>query len=124
MSEVALTLRGKLLNEDKPGNIRLNDIWISAGSPKNKRPNDWKRGASEDLIWTLWERVTGNSRNAQKCDYKTMFYASQGRGTFAHPILAAAYAGYLDSKLQIEIHEVWLRYRGGDARCLVPACGG
>jgi hypothetical protein len=45
-------------------------------------------------------------------------YAKRGRGnagTWAHPILAAAYAGYLSPKLEIEVREVWLRYRAADA---------
>lgn len=29
--------------------------------------------------------------------------------------MAAAYAGYLDPNLEVEIREVWLRYRAGDA---------
>lgn len=36
------------------------------------------------------------------------------RGTYAHPIIAAAYAGYLDTDLEVEMREVWLRYRAGD----------
>jgi hypothetical protein len=47
-----------------------------------------------------------------------VIYSKQGRGnegTYAHPILAAAYAGYLSPKLEIEVREIWLRYRKGDA---------
>jgi len=36
-------------------------------------------------------------------------------GTYAHPILACAYAGYLSPELEIEVREIWLRYRAGDA---------
>ncbi len=45
-------------------------------------------------------------------------YSKRGRGstgTYAHPIIAAAYAGYLSPKLELEVREVWLRYRAGDA---------
>ena len=47
-----------------------------------------------------------------------MVYAKRGRGnagTFAHPVLAAAYAGYLSPKLEIEIRETWLRFKKADA---------
>ena len=35
-------------------------------------------------------------------------------GTWAHPILAAAYAGYLKPELEVEMKEVWLRYQAAD----------
>jgi hypothetical protein len=35
-------------------------------------------------------------------------------GVFAHPVLACAYAGYLSAELEVEVREVWLRYRAGD----------
>jgi hypothetical protein len=35
--------------------------------------------------------------------------------TYAHPILAAAYGGFLSPKLEIEVREIWLRYRKADA---------
>lgn len=50
--------------------------------------------------------------------YKTVCYEGNScgnKGTYAHPIIAAAYAGFLDSNLEIEVRDVWLRYRAGDA---------
>jgi len=44
--------------------------------------------------------------------YKGKF--GPGGGVYAHPILACAYAGYLSPELEIEVREVWLRYRAGD----------
>lgn len=44
-----------------------------------------------------------------------MYYSRGAGGTFAHPVLACAYAGYLSPKLEVEVREVWLRYRSGDA---------
>jgi hypothetical protein len=110
----ALVLRASPIGEDSNGLIKLNDLHALAGSHKNRRPNDWKRGSAEDLIWRLWERATGNSRSAPKSEYKSVYYTSPGRGTFAHPILAAAYAGYLDTDMELEMLDVWLRYRAGD----------
>ena len=110
----ALMLRQVKVGEDANGLIRLNDIHSLAGAPTNRRPNDWKRGSAEELIWKLYERVTGIFRNSPNSSYESVYYTSRGRGTFAHPILAAAYAGYLDKDLEIEMLEVWLRFRAGD----------
>lgn len=38
-----------------------------------------------------------------------------GGGTFAHPVLALAYTEYLSAKLAVEVRDVFLRYRSGDA---------
>ena len=35
-------------------------------------------------------------------------------GSWAHPVLAACYAGYLKPELEIEMREVWLRYKSAD----------
>jgi hypothetical protein len=44
-------------------------------------------------------------------------YAKEGRGgdTFAHPVLALAYAEFLNPSLGVEVREVFLRYKGADA---------
>jgi len=58
------------------------------------------------------------SANKKNSAIVPVVYAKRGRGnkgTYAHPILAAAYAGYLSTKLEIEVREVWLRYRKADA---------
>lgn len=43
------------------------------------------------------------------------YYSTTLKGYYAHPILATAYAGYLAPDLEIEIRQVYLRYRAGDA---------
>jgi hypothetical protein len=45
-----------------------------------------------------------------------IYWGRRGVGgvVFAHPILACAYAGYLSPELEVEIGDVWLRYRAGD----------
>lgn len=114
----SLVLRGVPISEDAHGNICLDDLWRLAKCKETKTPRRWRiTQAALRLIGELQKKVTnsalkGNSLNT------SVIYAKRGRGnegTFAHPILAAAYAGYLSPKLEIEVREIWLRYRAGDA---------
>ena len=112
-----IRLRGHLVEEDEFGRWNLNDIWLLARAPETRAPKHWRgQKAVKKLIDELQKKVTVDylKRNTQNI---SVIYARKGRGnegTFAHPILAAAYAGYLSPKLEIETREIWLRYRSGD----------
>jgi hypothetical protein len=111
-------LRGHTVREDEFGRWNLNDIWTLAKAPASKMPKHWRgNSASKELIAALQKKVT--TRYLLKGGHNTpVIHAKPGRGndgTFAHPVLAAAYAGYLSPKLEIETREVWLRFRSGDA---------
>ena len=118
MSSHQLQLRGKLISEDDRGNLRLDDIWALAKSPKRKSPSEWKSGrAAVALIEELQQRITTESIKFDRPNFRVI-YSPVGKsfsGIFGHPILAAAYAGHLSPKLEIEVREIWLRYRQGDA---------
>jgi hypothetical protein len=106
-------LRGKLIRVDSEGFVSLNDIHRAAGFKTTKRPHDWQRTPSTNpLIIATYERVTGESRKTYRI---SVVYRATAEGTWAHPILAAAYAGYLKPELEVEMREVWLRYRSADA---------
>lgn len=113
-----IRLRGHLVEEDEFGRWNLNDIWLLSKAPNSRLPKEWvKKKPIKRLASELQKKVT-NSLLKQNKQNIPVIYAKQGRGnsgTFAHPILAAAYAGYLSPKLEIETREVWLRYRSGDA---------
>lgn len=113
-----LKVRGRSIRSDENGLICLTDIWEAAGFSVNQKPNDW-RGlpSSQKLQIALLDKIAGKSGNKGKISTKSIYYTKVGRGggTFAHPILACAYAGFLSPKLEIEVREVWLRYRAGDA---------
>ena len=106
-------VRGRRVAEDSLGRIRLDDIWEAAGAKATRAPKFWRlTKGCRDLAAALKRkvRITDHSDRA-------VIEAGRGRGsrgTFAHPILAAAYAGYLDPQLEVEVREVWLRYRAGD----------
>jgi len=109
-----IVIRGKSIREDDSGQILLDDIWELAKAPEHKRPANWRIGAAARALISALKVKIGIS-NINDAD---PIYAKRGKGqkgTFAHPILAAAYAGYLDPNLEIEVREVWLRYRAGDA---------
>jgi hypothetical protein len=113
----ALILKGRRIREDANGLLCLNDIYVAARRPKNQSPGQWYRLPSvPKLVMALYEKTVGFSPSKGKIRISSIYYAKGGRdgGTYAHPILAAAYAAHLSPKLAIEIKEVWLRYRAGD----------
>ena len=102
-------IRKKSVRVDANGLVCLTDIWGLAGSPKNQRPYDWGRlPEMKKLEAALLKKVTGKSRSTEKIRSSSIHY-SKPTGTYAHPVLACAYAGYLSPQLEIEIIEVWLR---------------
>jgi hypothetical protein len=116
-NENGLTVGGQRITEDAYGNFCLKDLYYAAGSPPNKEPKDWKRlQTTTELAIALLKRV-GYSHPISDNQIKTVLYnrPGRGKGIFAHPILAGAYASYLDPEKGVETIDVWLRYRGGDA---------
>jgi hypothetical protein len=114
----ALVLRGIQISEDANGNISLDDIWRLAKARDTRLPKKWRiTQAAIRLAAEVQKKVTNSSLKENSQAFPVL-YAKRGRGnvgTFAHPILAAAYAGYLSPKLEVEVREIWLRYRAGDA---------
>jgi len=113
-----LVIRGSRIYEDANGYVCLDDLWKAAKAKESKQPKHWRTTAvAKALIAELQKKVTAGYLKQDKLNIPVV-YAKIGRGssgTFAHPIIAAAYAGYLSPKLEIEVREVWLRFRSGDA---------
>lgn len=113
-----LVVRGNKVGEDTEGRLCLDDIWAASGERETRAPARWRQtDAAKRLIRELQKNITSAALKT-KTRAAPVIYAKAGRGnrgTFAHPILAAAYAGYLNAKLEIEVRTVWLRYRAGDA---------
>jgi hypothetical protein len=110
-----LKIRGQTIRADANGLISLTDIWAAAGFSVNQKPGHWQRhDSTQKLMVALMERI-GGKHNSGKISVKSIYDAKGAGGTFAHPVLACAYAGYLSPKLEVEVREVWLRYRAGDA---------
>jgi hypothetical protein len=112
-----LELRGKIVREDERGWICLDDIYTLAKALPSRSPKYWRRNQPVRVLIEELSKKVSASHQREKKAFSPVIYARRGRGssgTFAHPVLAAAYAGYLSAKLEIEIREVWLRYRAAD----------
>ena len=111
-----LKIRGQLIRSDANGLISLTDIWAAAGFTVNQKPGQWQRlDSTKKLMMALMDRIVGKSHKSGKIAVNSIYYSKGTAGTFAHPVLACAYAGYLSPRLEVEVREVWLRYRAGDA---------
>lgn len=110
----APVIRAQPIRSDVDSRVCLNDLWAIAGSDKNRRPSEWRRtAAAKRMMGALAARIVGNSHKSPPVLIRA------GRGskglTFAHVVLAQAYAEFLDDELAVEVREVFLRYRAGDA---------
>jgi hypothetical protein len=114
----AIVIRGSRIFEDAHGRICLDDLWRAAKAKESRSPAKWRiTRMAQALIIELEKKIRISSLKEDK-PFVPSIYAYRGRGstgTFAHPILAAAYASYLSPKLELEVREIWLRYRAGDA---------
>jgi KilA-N domain len=112
----SIKIRERAVRTDEMGRICLNDIWASGAFSNDRQAKEWWRYAgARNLAEALLERM-GRRRPFTKANFDEVYLAKKGTGggTFAHPILACAYAGYLSPKLEVEVREVWLRYKAGD----------
>jgi KilA-N domain len=110
-------IMGRKITEDG-GNICLNDLWEAAGKPEHLRATEWHRQKrTQALEAALVERIMVLNHNSEESAKKSTYYSiGKGRGskTFAHPVLALAYAEDLLPALGVEIREIFLRYRAND----------
>jgi hypothetical protein len=112
-----LKVRGRAIRSDENGLICLTDIWEAAGFKVNQKPNDWRSlPNAQSLMLALLDQIAGKSGSKAKISVKTIYYAKVGKGggTYAHPVLACAYAGHISPKLELEVRETWLRYKAAD----------
>lgn len=117
-ASAALAIRGRDVRFYENGLACLNDIWAASGYQKNKRPHDWQRLPGTNLkIERVLELNTGKSRNYTAEDMRKVYrtYRGANGGTYADMRLALDYAEYLNPKLAIEVKEVFLRFKAGDA---------
>ncbi|MEP2889986.1 KilA-N domain-containing protein [Tateyamaria sp.] len=106
-------LRSIKIRVDEGGFVSLNDIHKAAGFSKNKRPAQWQRlPSTNSLIIATYERVVGKSHKGKVRTSEV--YKATAEGSWANPILAASYAGCLKPELEVEMREVWLRYKSAD----------
>lgn len=112
----AITVRGHTIADDGNGFLSLNDMWRLAGEPTSKSPPQWRRlPTTTELVGATIQNM-GKSHVKGKSKDGSVIYSKSGKGggTYAHPVLALAYAEYLEPALGVEVREIYLRFRGGD----------
>jgi len=114
MSE-EIILRGTTIRTDEHGRLSMTDMWKVAGGPEHKKPAEWFRNLATIELMEALSLNVGHTHN------KKLVNTKRGRrkgGTFAHPILALAYAEYLSPELGVEVREIALRVYAGDVTVL------
>jgi hypothetical protein len=106
------------IDQNADGYLCLNHLWRLGGGDDNRRPNKWWRGqAAKTLVAALSEKIGRISPNLAPVKNETLYY-STGRGrsakTYAHPVLALAYAEFVLPILGVAVREIYLRYKGAD----------
>jgi hypothetical protein len=108
---------GHQIGEDA-GNVCLNDLWEAAGKPEQLRATEWHRQKrTQALEAALIERIMVLNHKSEKSAKGSVYYvAGRGRAsrTYAHPVLALAYAEDLLPALGVQVREIFLRYRAND----------
>lgn len=82
----------------------LNDLWVIAGSPETKRPNDWQntqQGA--DFIYSACKILNATKNGIIKSK------RGKGGGTYGIRQVALEYAQYLDADLAVLVNEVFFQ---------------
>src|SRR5689334_20150452 len=94
MSGNFLELRGQRIKEDTAGNICLTDLWHLADAPESKTTTNWRRlPTTGELVEALADNLRKSLVMAEAVQAPVIYSKpGKGGGTFAHPILALAYA--------------------------------
>lgn len=109
-----LKVRGRAVRRDERGYVCVTDIHQAAGFTKNQRPTDYIRLPTVmKMVTELHHQLVGKSHQFKMSNVWSSKSGPDG-GTFAHPVLALAYAEYLSPKLAIEVREVFLRFKAAD----------
>lgn len=82
----------------------LNDLWVIAGSPKNKDPRFWQRTPNAQNFIASCERIL-NVRKSHIIKSKK----GKGGGTYGIKQIALEYAQYLDADLAVLVNEVFFQ---------------
>lgn len=97
----------KLVATNGDGMISLTDLWRVSGSANKSRTNLWLANVTtQEFIDSVAEKFGGR---------KSCLEVRHGVGTFAHWQIALAYAKWLSPELHMQVNEVFMRYKNGDA---------
>jgi hypothetical protein len=113
---VDIVIRDIPIGQDASGFVSLTDMWEAAGRLPSKSPARWLRNPAAKALIAAFEEKAGQSGLNNNSPDNSSVYAEGRRGgeTFAHPIVAIAYAGALDQQIAVEMHAVFLRVKAND----------
>lgn len=115
-----LIIQGHAIGRDADNYFSLTDVWRLAGEEDHKSPRKWRTLLyAKELIRALEQNVRFKDV-ITKSHSKSAIYSKKGRngGTFAHYILAVAYAEYLHPEIGVEVRDIATRVWGGDVSVL------
>jgi hypothetical protein len=115
-----LELRGRRIKEDGRAYLCLNDLQELADAPDTKAPSKWRALPTTKALERALEQNSRFSAIIAETPSKSAAYSKRGKsgGTFAHHIIALAYAEYLNEELAIEVKDTYIRLRSGDVEFL------
>ncbi|WP_043630923.1 KilA-N domain-containing protein [Desulfovibrio sp. TomC] len=98
----------KLVATNEDGLISLTDLHRASGGQHRNRPSYWLESEGNKAF------VAALSKSR---DSGLFLQVARGRrgGTYAHWQIALAYAKYLSPELHMQVNEVFMRYKTGDA---------
>lgn len=113
MTAHELKIRDQKIAEDSYGYVNLTDIWIVAGRPVSITPARWKQNPGPKRLIDAFEEKVGKSYLKENSAAGSCLYTKKGRGgsTFAHAVIALAFAKALSPDLEIAVNELFLRYK-------------
>lgn len=100
-------IAGVEITTDAEGRFNLNALHKASGLGDNKAPAQWLRTQSaKDLVAEVSDmHICTSPINSSK--------GGQSQGTFAHELLAIAYASWISPSFHLQVNQVFLDYRTG-----------
>lgn len=100
-------IAGVEITTDAEGRFNLNALHKASGLGDNKAPAQWLRTQSaKDLVAEVSDmHICTSPINSSK--------GGQSQGTYAHELLAIAYASWISPSFHLQVNQVFLDYRTG-----------
>lgn len=105
-------IAGVEITTDTEGRFNLNALHKASGEGSTKRPSIWiDTKQAQDLINKLQIKLSQNSGLGQEVIKSVKGGVTPG--TFAHELLAVAYASWISPEFHLDVNQVFLDYRTG-----------
>lgn len=93
---------------DAEGRINITHLWKTAGAKYKKDPNTWKANASsKEYIAHIQAKLNTQNSGSLTAPVLTTKRGRTGGGTFAHPLVALAYAKFVSVALHAFVNETF-----------------